>query len=279
MKKISKITQSVSHLVTLVCGTVLFFTGPHISLNRRKKWAPFINWDYAHRGLYDNLWSVPENSLPAFKAAVDKGYGIELDVHLTQDDQLVVFHDDSLYRMCHVEKNINTMTLSEIRQYTLLNTEEKIPTLQEVLNLVQGKVPLLIELKSDAVSCQRLCRILARTLENYKGRYILESFNPMALRWFRKNKPKILRGQLSCNFFKEKPHCDLVLFMITILGSNFLSRPDFISYKYTDYKNPMVRINCGLLKARLALWTINTADAYDAVRSQADMIIFEGFEP
>ena len=177
---------------------------------------------------------------------MDKGYGIELDVHLTADNELVVHHDDTLYRMCHVERDIKDMTLKEIRQYTLLGTEEKIPTLQEVLDLVNGRVPLLIELKTESHTCDRLCRILSKTMRSYSGNYILESFNPLALRWFRKNEPQILRGQLSCNFFKEKPHCDLVLFMITVLGSNFLSRPDFISYKYTDYKNPMVRINCRL---------------------------------
>ncbi|WP_418463493.1 glycerophosphodiester phosphodiesterase [Frisingicoccus sp.] len=279
MKKLSKLTQSITHLLTLLFGAVLFLICPRLMLNHQKKWAPFMHWDYAHRGLHDNMWGVPENSMPAFKAAVDKGYGIELDVHLTVDNELVVHHDDTLYRMCHVERDIKDMTLKEIRQYTLLSTDEKIPTLQEVLDLVDGRVPLLIELKTEAHTCSRLCRIFSKTMRSYNGKYILESFNPLALRWFRKNEPQILRGQLSCNFFKEKPHCDLVLFMITVLASNFLSRPDFISYKYTDYKNPMVRINCLLFKARLALWTINTMDAYDAVRNNADMIIFEGFEP
>lgn len=238
-----------------------------------------MHWDYAHRGLFDNLWGIPENSLPAFKAAVTKGYAIELDVHLTADNELVVHHDDSLYRMCHIERDIKDMTLKEIRSHVLLNTTEKIPTLQEVLDLVKGRVPLLIELKTESHSCDRLCRILSKTMRGYAGKYIIESFNPLALRWYRKNEPQVLRGQLSCNFFKEKPHCDLVLFMITILASNFLSRPDFISYKYTDYRNLAVRLNCRLLRARLALWTVNTLDAYEAVRDNADIIIFEGIEP
>lgn len=279
MKKIYKLTYAVVHFFTLLTGSILFLICPHLMPGRQKKWAPFINWDYAHRGLFDNLWGIPENSLSAFKAAVDKGYGIELDVHLTADNELVVHHDDSLYRMCHIERDIKDMTLKEIRQYVLLNTEEKIPTLQEVLKLVDGRVPLLIELKTESHSCDRLCRILSKTMGNYAGKYIIESFNPLALRWYKKNQPHILRGQLSCNFFKEKPHCDLVLFMITFLASNFLARPDFISYKYTDYKNPVVRINCHLFRARLALWTVNTQDAYAAVRSNADMIIFEGIQP
>ena len=172
MKKISKLTQSITHLLTMLCGAILFLICPHLMLDHHKKWGPFIHWDYAHRGLYDNLWGVPENSLPAFQAAVDKGYGIELDVHLTADNELVVHHDDTLYRMCHVERDIKDMTLKEIRQYTLLATDEKIPTLQEVLDLVDGKVPLLIELKTEAHTCDRLCRILSKALHNYKGNNI-----------------------------------------------------------------------------------------------------------
>lgn len=153
MKKLSKLTQSIRHLFTMLCGAILFFICPRLMLNHQKKWAPFVQWDYAHRGLHDNLWGVPENSLPAFQAAMDKGYGIELDVHLTADNELVVHHDDTLYRMCHVERDIKDMTLKEIRQYTLLGTEEKIPTLQEVLDLVNGRVPLLIELKTESHTC------------------------------------------------------------------------------------------------------------------------------
>ena len=84
MKKLSKLTQSISHLITAFVGTILFLICPRLMLNHQKKWAPFMHWDYAHRGLHDNMWGVPENSMPAFKAAVDKGYGIELDVHLRQ---------------------------------------------------------------------------------------------------------------------------------------------------------------------------------------------------
>ena len=279
MKKIYKFTYAIAHFLSLLTGSFLFLICPRLMLGHEKKWAPFMHWDYAHRGLFDNLWGIPENSLPAFKAAVTKGYAIELDVHLTADNELVVHHDDSLYRMCHIERDIKDMTLKEIRSHVLLNTTEKIPTLQEVLDLVKGRVPLLIELKTESQSCDRLCRILSKTMRGYAGKYIIESFNPLALRWYRKNEPQVLRGQLSCNFFKEKPHCDLVLFMITILASNFLSRPDFISYKYTDYRNLAVRLNCRLLRARLALWTVNTLDAYEAVRDNADIIIFEGIEP
>ena len=159
MKNISKFTHSISRLFTTMFGLSSFFICPRILPGQKKRWKDFLGWDYAHRGLHDNLWGIPENSLPAFQAAVDKGYGIELYVHITADHQLIVHHDDTLYRMCRVERAIKDMTLEEIRQYTLLNTDEKIPTLKEVLDLVNGKVPLLIELKSESHNCDTLCRI------------------------------------------------------------------------------------------------------------------------
>ncbi len=136
---------------------------------------------------------------------MDKGYGIELDVHLTADNELVVHHDDSLYRMCHIERDIKDMTLKEIRQYVLLNTEEKIPTLQEVLKLVDGRVPLLIELKTESHSCDRLCRILSKTMRNYSGKYMIESFNPLALRWYKKIIPISSVVSFPATFLKKSP--------------------------------------------------------------------------
>ena len=257
----------------------LFATAPRIPGRRPQAWKPFLGKNFAHRGLHDNSWGIPENSMMAFKRAVDRGYGIELDVHLTADRQLVVHHDDSLYRMCHVDRTIERVTLKELRSLHLLNTEETIPTLEEVLKLVNGRVPLLIELKCETSRYKELCRKVYSALAAYPGAYLIESFNPLALRWFKKHHPDILRGQLSCNFFKEKPHCDLVLFLIASLGSNFLCRPDFISYKYTDIGSLNVRINCGLFRSKLAVWTIKSRDAYEKMRSRAQMFIFEGFIP
>lgn len=205
MKKIYKLTYTAAHFFGLLMGGLLFLICPRLMFGRRKKWAPFMHWDYAHRGLFDNLWDIPENSLAAFKAALDKNYAIELDVHLTADNELVVHHDDSLYRMCHVERDIRNMTLKEIRQYTLLNTEEKIPTLQEVLDLVDGRVPLLIELKTESHSCDCLCRILSKTLKSYTGKYIIESFNPLALRWYKKMNQTFSVASFPVIFLRKSP--------------------------------------------------------------------------
>ena len=93
MKNISKFTHSISRLFTTMFGLSSFFICPRILPGQKKRWKDFLGWDYAHRGLHDNLWGIPENSLPAFQAAVDKGYGIELDVHITADHQLIVLRN------------------------------------------------------------------------------------------------------------------------------------------------------------------------------------------
>ena len=279
MGNISKKARHLLHTAFFLQVGFLFATAPPVPGRRQKVWEPFVGKNFAHRGLHDNSWGIPENSMMAFKRAVDRNYGIELDVHLTADQQLVVHHDESLYRMCHIDRKIERTTLKELRTYHLLNTEETIPTLDEVLQMVNGQVPLLIELKCETAKYKELCRKVYEALAAYQGPFLIESFNPLVLRWFRKHHPDILRGQLSCNFFKEKPHCDLVLFLITSLCSNFLCRPDFISYKYTDIGSLNVRIACGLFRSKLAVWTIKSRDAYEKMRSRAQMFIFEGFLP
>ena len=136
---------------------------------------------FAHRGLWDA--QSPENSLAAFKKAVDAGYGIEFDIHKTRDGHVVVFHDDTLVRMCGVEGKIEDKTLAELRELRLKGTDQQIPTLQEMLALVDGRVPLLVELKGAALDTS-LCPVANEILSQYKGDYMIESFNPLLVRWY-----------------------------------------------------------------------------------------------
>ncbi len=277
MKRITKLAAWITKVGVSIGGLIAFLTTP--SLSKKRKWLPLLNHNYAHRGFYDNKWGIPENSLMAFQKAVDHGYGIELDVHLTKDGELIVFHDDNCFRMCHDERAVSAMNAEEITSLHLINTDQHIPRLKEVIDLVDGQVPLLIELKESGSRYALLCSKVNDLLQHYQGVYMIESFNPLILQWYKKNRPDVVRGQLSCDFFKEKPHCDLVLFSVTFLLTNFLSRPDFISYKYTDYRNLFVLANCKLFGAKLALWTVSSQDAYDTVRKDASFIIFEDFEP
>jgi glycerophosphoryl diester phosphodiesterase len=264
--------------MTAVLAGVYTFTSSS-GFHKKSKWQHLLGWDYAHRGLHNNQNKIPENSMIAFKRAVDKGYGIELDVHLTADNQLVVFHDDTLIRMCGINKKINHMPLSELMQYPLLDTDEHIPLFQDVLALVDGRVPLIIELKVDHGNQNLLCPLVWQQLENYRGSYCIESFHPFALQWFKRHQPQVVRGQLSCNFFKENPHCDLVLFLMANLMTNFFTHPDFIAYKYLDTSNPAFQFNRKYLNAMTVLWTISNRPAYEHYKDTADVIIFEGFEP
>ncbi|MGN0363016.1 MAG: glycerophosphodiester phosphodiesterase family protein, partial [Bilifractor sp.] len=158
---------------------LLFLWGvhPRMSARRREKTLCLAKWDFAHRGLWDTKQNIPENSMPAFARAVEKGYAIELDVHLTRDGALVVFHDDSLMRICHVRGTCESMTLAELQKLPLSRTEYHMPLLQDVLKLVGGRVPLLIELKLPSVHTE-ICTCVYQVLKDYSGPYLIESFNP-----------------------------------------------------------------------------------------------------
>lgn len=274
---LKKFVRTMAYIGGIVTGFYLFASAPGI--HKKTKWQHLTGWDYAHRGLYDNEHGIPENSMAAFRRAVDKGYGIELDVHLTADNQLVVFHDDTLTRMCGMNKKISSFLYSDLMQLRLLGTEEVIPLFKDVLELIDGKVPLIIELKVDGSNQNLLCPLVWQLLSRYKGDYCIESFHPFVLQWFKRHEPQVVRGQLSCNFFKENPHCDIVLFLMSNLMTNFFTHPDFIAYKYLDLDNPAVIYNRKLFHIMTVVWTIPGKPTYDRFKNKVDAMIFEGFEP
>ena len=274
---LKKFVRTMAYIGGIATGFYLFASAPDI--HKKTKWQHLTGWDYAHRGLYDNEHGIPENSIAAFRRAVDKGYGIELDVHLTADNQLVVFHDDTLTRMCGMNKKISSFLYSDLMQLRLLGTEEGIPLFKDVLELIDGKVPLIIELKVDGSNQNLLCPLVWQLLSRYKGDYCIESFHPFVLQWFKRHEPQVVRGQLSCNFFKENPHCDIVLFLMSNLMTNFFTHPDFIAYKYLDLDNPAVIYNRKLFHIMTVVWTIPGKPTYDRFKNKVDAMIFEGFEP
>lgn len=274
---LKKFVRTMAYIGGIVTGFYLFASAPGI--HKKTKWQHLTGWDYAHRGLYDNEHGIPENSIAAFRRAVDKGYGIELDVHLTADNQLVVFHGDTLTRMCGMNKKISSFLYSDLMQLRLLGTEEGIPLFKDVLELIDGKVPLIIELKVDGSNQNLLCPLVWQLLSRYKGDYCIESFHPFVLQWFKRHEPQVVRGQLSCNFFKENPHCDIVLFLMSNLMTNFFTHPDFIAYKYLDLDNPAVIYNRKLFHIMTVVWTIPGKPTYDRFKNKVDAMIFEGFEP
>ena len=207
----------------------------------------------AHRGVFDNQ-KIPENSLKAFEKAMMLDYSIELDIQLTKDDVFVVFHDESLERMTGEVKKIHDLTLEEIKRYSLLDTKEKIPTLQEVFHLVKGKVLINIEVKEKR-NCKKVCKLLMEELKDYSN-YILQSFNPFLVRTLKKNSPNLEVGYL---MGKQKDIWHL------FLNSNFMirySKADFLGI----HKDMLKRKKFQKLKKNytLFLWTIKKTDNYDS---------------
>lgn len=277
-------------------------------------------WEYEDNP-EEEMPVIPENSMPAFEAAVAAGYGIELDTQTTADGRLVVFHDENLYRMCGVDKKLYECTYKELTEYRLAKTEYRIPLFEEVLRMVNGRVPLVVEIKSEG-NWRRTTRMTAEALDVYGGishdssagrgdsawrggsvahgsilhaskenglsdrgeynrpSYCMESFHPLVVRWFRDNRPEVLRGQLSTNFFKSTlKRAWYENIVLTNLMLNFLSRPDFIAYNYRYKNQPSFWLCRNLFGAVSAAWTVRSEEALKKVRKVFEVIIFDSFLP
>ena len=200
-------------------------------------------WSYAHRGLHGN--GIPENSMAAFRAALDHGYGIELDIHLLRDGNLAVMHDSLLNRTTGQSGYIEDLTTEELNNYRLEGTDETIPQFREVLELFDGKAPLIVELKPEGGNQAALTEAACKMLERYQGVYCLESFDPRCVAWLKKNRPQLIRGQLTENFTKSRNDLpDYLRFALTHNLLNFLGRPDFVAYKFADRKDSFTTALC-----------------------------------
>ncbi len=241
----------------------------------------------AHRGLYDNASEAPENSLRAFSLAVQEDCGIELDVQLSKDDQVVVFHDDSCARILRdqngepVQGRISSYTYQELQAFHLLESEEKIPLFADVLKLIGGKVPLITEIKAETdLPYEKTCRLTDELLQAYTGIYCVESFNPFAVYWYRKNRPQIMRGQLSSAFWAENAKQRKPLYYaLGYLLFNFLTKPDFIAYD-CRYRKNMSRCICRRLFGNTAVaYTVKSSEEQKEVCRDFDVLIFDSYHP
>ncbi len=234
--------------------------------------------NYAHRGLFDNK-TLPENSMGAFRHAVDMGVGIELDLRLTKDGRVVVFHDATLERMCGKKAHLSALTWEELKKLRLMGTDHGIPLFEDVLALVGGRVPLLIELKGESGD-DALCWKVAPLLDAYGGEFCIESFNPLLLRWFAKHRPDMVRGQLVTNLLKEgREGSKLLNFALTYMLLNFLSRPDFIACDGRYRKGLALWICRRVFRTPFFMWTVRKKELMEYNRRQGFRSIFEGFEP
>lgn len=250
---------------------------------RRKKnaFSTLNAHNYAHRGLHDAKNGVPENSLLAFRLAVEHGYGAELDVHLTRDGRLAVMHDESLRRTAGVARDLRDMTEEELAACRLEGTDEKVPFLEEVLPIFEGKAPLVVEIKPCKGNHAELTRRTCELLDRYpKLDYCIESFDPRVLWWLRRHRPEIVRGQLSSNFMKERSGLALIVrFILTNLLTGFLTAPDFIAYNYDCRRNLSLRLCRAIWRVQEFSWTIRSAENAKTALDDGCLIIFEHCVP
>lgn len=236
-----------------------------------KTWL--VETPVAHRGLHDK--NIPENSLGAFSKAIEKGYAIELDVQLLADNTVVVFHDDSLARMTGNDGYLKYLNKEDLKSLKLKGTKECIPTLQDVLTLVDGKVPLLIEIKNKH-KVGKLEQTVIDLLKNYQGEFAVQSFNPFSLGYVKKHAPQILRGQLSGNFKKEDGSWIRRQLLKRMRFNKKVSQPNFISYEASALPNRFVKRYKDI---PLLAWTVKSKEEYLRVVKYCDNIIFENFDP
>ena len=233
---------------------------------------------YAHRGYHDKP-QVPENSLAAFRRAAERGWGTEFDVHLLKDGNLVVFHDSDLFRCTGAEGTLEDLTLSEAKELRLEGTQERIPTFDEVLSVCRN-TPMIIELKAFGRNHKALAEAVCRRLDSVKTLFCLESFDPRAMAAVRKFRPDFVRGQLASDFTKT-PTEELAPWLgkfLSDLRLDFLSRPDFIAYKYEDRMREAVQktIQRGVQEVS---WTIAGKKDLERCLAMGSIPIFERFDP
>lgn len=264
-------------LILFVIGFVLFSIKPR-SIRKTELWNELERVNYAHRGFFDNKKDYPENSLPAFKRAVEAGFGIELDVQMTTDGQLVVFHDGSLHRMCKVDKMLTEMSFEECQQYTLKKSKERIPTFKDVLNVVDGKVPLIVEIKSEGRPIETVKKT-CEMLENYHGNYVMESFHPGVVYWLKKNKKDIIRGQLSEDYSKYEQFNWFTKFILTNCMLNGFTKPDFVAYDVRCKDFFWFKWMCRIYRFKKVCWTIKDPIQMEEARQCFDICIFDSFDP
>ena len=261
--------SSILSLALIVCLLyILLFVRPRAKRPENE----LLLCDYAHRGLHGR--GVPENSLRAFELACEAGKGIELDVQLSRDGEVMVFHDYTLIRMTGVDKKLCEIDRDELCSLSLARSEEKIPTFSEVLALVNGRVPILVELKGEDLSSE-LCPKVAEQLSAYSGAYCIESFNPLLIKNMRKQMPKAYCGLLYTNVCRDKQKTNVLNILLTAMAFNFLARPDFIAYNKLDRDSFFVRLTTKFYRAPKFVWTVKNEEELALSHKLGENPIFE----
>ncbi|MFU8793561.1 MAG: glycerophosphodiester phosphodiesterase family protein [Acholeplasmataceae bacterium] len=230
----------------------------------------------AHRGLHTSDGSVPENSRTAFIEAMNAGYAIECDLNVLGDGTVVVFHDNNMLRLCGKNIALNDITYEKMKEIFYLNTTESILTLKDLVELIDGKVPLLIELKPFG-NIKQLCENTMALLKSYQGRYALFSFHPKIVYWLKKHHPSVIRGQIS-SFFKDENMRKFNKYLAKKMVFNRYTKPDFISYDIHDLPNKYAD-QAAKKGLPVLSFAAQTQQAFDRIKAHYDNVVFEYFIP
>ena len=248
-----------------------------------------LNWmsgPFAHRGLHDVSKGIVENTPSAVQASLDQQLGFEIDLRFTSDGSVMVFHDDTLERLTHETGLVADKTLAELQKVRFKNTSDKMMSLQNLLELVEGRVPMLLELKSgwrlDDISAQHFVVAIIMAMKDYKGNYAIMSFDPRLIIHYRKLAPTTPRGLISERFLDGAHWSHLSLF--ERLHRRFLlsfrqSRPDFIAYDIESLPAIAPIIARSLFHRPLLTWTVRSGEQQKRARKYCDAMVFEGFRP
>lgn len=264
-------------ILLFLAGLYLFLIAPNVR-RRKLRFPGLTGWHYAHRGLYNA--HVPENSLEAFDRAAAAGYGIEMDVRLTRDGQMVICHDASLLRMTGQDVRISCASLAEVQALPLMGTDQRAPTLDQALEVIGGRVPIILEIKWERPGESALARKVYQRMQQYSGPYCVESFDPLVIRWFKRHAPQVVRGQLAANpALAHQKKFGLAGVISGHLLLNFLSRPDFVAYDHETDQTLSFRVMRALFRPLLVAWTVRSQEAFEKTLERYDLLIFEGFDP
>lgn len=255
-----------------------YVTG-RIMQKREAGWLKdFSGFYFAHRGLFDNR-EIPENSIPAFQKAVECGYGIELDVQLTKDGKPVIFHDASLLRICGVDKSVTECTYEELCAFSLLDTDLSVPLLDEVLVLVGGRVPLIVEIKSSG-DVKKTSETVAAKLKGYSGLFCIESFHPAVPLWFRKYCPQVICGRLSTDTRKDGlSYSVLERWVLLTLITDLYTRPAFLAFNQKHAKRLSYRLCRCLYPVANVAWTVRSKEQQKEAQKEFSLLIFDSYRP
>ena len=274
--------KTAKRLCKVIFGTAAAWT---VAVKPRLLGKPDLSeirrYDYARRGLYDPEEGIPENSLAAFRAAIDAGYGIALDVRLSSDGTPVVFHDSSLHRMLGLEGTIEESSWGGLSEQKLAGTDETIPTLEEALELIAGRVPVLIELRTCGDNVDVLCDRASLELDMYDGVFAVQSLDPRVLRWFKKERNEYIRGQVVDYSYRsgDSFFARVWDFLANSLLMNFFTGPDYVSTFIGDRNKPSLWLCRLVYRVQRMDWTVTSMEEYELVKTDGSIALFEGIEP